>query len=440
MLPLFLLVILSLFVFYCIAFMLRRNHDLHALAFLTLYIYTIFTQIGYAYFPELSIFIGAYYGPMLFYKYWIFMFSSFILTFFLYKKMFPRNDKKQTYLVKPINSKIGENLFFIIVILLYLLLNLYFIVYRNLFEYGTANPMGGPWFGIGFWVFTICTVILFSLFRDKSNSRRKRRFSAILFFICTLFLITVAIASGVRSTILYFFISLMLYESFPFINKIQNKRKFFIYSLMGIFLIFSMNILRELRTQGEDISFISFLNFESGQSILSNQNLSSTLLSQDYFYPSHTLFISMYYEIIDPIEVLKSNLANSLVLFNYPFLSTLIVEKAIGEKYERGVGWSYHYFVEGYNVMGMFGVFYNALFWNLGMLLWFKLTQSTNKKHNKAMISISGLVIILVMRSQTSAFIQFYWMILLTGLVLLLLANNSKIAFLKKNSSPGKIE
>lgn len=438
MLPLLLIIIFSLFVFYCVLFMLRRGHDLHAFAFLTLYIYSIFTQIGYVFFPELSVFIGAYYGPMLFYKYWAFMFFSFVLTFFLYKKIFPRNDKKQTYFVKPLNSKIGENLFFIIVIVLYLLLNLYFIVYRDMFQYGST--MGGPWFGIGFWVFTVCTVILFSLFRDKSNSRRKRRFSAILFFICTLFLITVAIASGVRSTILYFFIGLLLYEIFPLRNKIKNKRKIFTYSLIGIFLVFSLNILRELRTQGEDISFTSFLNFERGQTSFSNQNLSSTLLAQDYFYPSHTLFISMYYEIIDPIEVLKSNLANSLVLLKYPFLSTLIVEKATGEKHERGRGWSYHYFVEGYNVMGMLGVFYNALFWNLGMLLWFKLTRTTNKNHNKAMIAISGLVIILVMRSQTSAFIQFYWMILLIGLVLLLLANNSKIAFLKNNNSPGKIE
>ena len=63
--------------------MLKRSDDLHAMAFFGLYIYTIFAQIGYAYFPELSEFYGAYFGPELFYKYWAFMFFSFVFTFLL---------------------------------------------------------------------------------------------------------------------------------------------------------------------------------------------------------------------------------------------------------------------------------------------------------------------------------------------------------------------
>jgi len=146
----------------------------------------------------------------------------------------------------------------------------------------------------------------------------------------------------------------------------------------------------------------------------------------------------MHYKIIDPIEVFKSNFFNSMVKFKYPFLSATIVERASGSLShersgdERGAGWSYQYFIEGYNAIGLLGVFYNALFWNLGMILWTSLAQSNNKKHNKAMLSIASLVLMLVMRSQTSAFIQFYWLILLPGLVLLLLANNSTIAFFRR--------
>ena len=64
MLPLFLIIIFSLFVYYCIKFMLKREHDLYALSFFSLYIYTIFAQIGYAYFPELSMFVDAYFGSL----------------------------------------------------------------------------------------------------------------------------------------------------------------------------------------------------------------------------------------------------------------------------------------------------------------------------------------------------------------------------------------
>ena len=99
MLPLFLIIILSLFVYYSIKVMIKRGHDLYALAFFSLYVYTIFAQIGYAYFPELSMLEGAYFGPQLFYDYWIFMFFSFVFSFLLYKKFNSKYEKKAVYSV-----------------------------------------------------------------------------------------------------------------------------------------------------------------------------------------------------------------------------------------------------------------------------------------------------------------------------------------------------
>ena len=180
------------------------------------------------------------------------------------------------------------------------------------------------------------------------------------------------------------------------------------------------------------IGISSFLDYDRSESIFVDQDTSSGILLQDYFLPSHTLFISMQYNIIDPLEVLKSNLANSLVLLKYPFLTSTILERGLGVEQERGVGWAYHYFVEGYNTIGFLGVIYNALLWNLGMILWLRLAQSNNKRHNQVMLSISVLIIFFVMKSQTSAFIQFYWMILLPGLFLSMLANNSTIVFFRR--------
>ena len=45
------------------------------------------------------------------------------------------------------------------------------------------------------------------------------------------------------------------------------------------------------------------------------------------------------------------------------------------------------------------------------------------------MLAIIALIIALTMKGQTAVFIKFYWLILLPGLGLLLLANNSTIAF-----------
>lgn len=435
MLPLFLIVLLSLFVLYSVLFMLKRGHDLHALAFFALYIYTIFAQIGYAYFPELSDLVGAYFGPMLFYKYWAFMFFSFIFTFLLYRVMNRKNDKTDSYIVKLTRRNYGEYFFFLFVILLYISLNLYFVTNRGLFGYlqGGGNSLGGPWFGIGFWIFTITNFILYTLFRDSSNNTKKRIFSFIIFVLCILFYLKVAIAAGTRSDILYFFIAIAFYELSPFIKTLKyQKRKIFVAMAGGFLVISLLVILRDLRLQDDTVSFSSFAEFDNSESQFAEEDMSATILLQDYYLPSHTLFLSMQYSVIDPTEVIKSNFANSFVLLEYPFLTTTIRERATGSREDRGVGWGYHYYVEGYNAMGMFGVFYNALFWNLGMILWIRLTQSNDRRHNKAMLSILVLIITLTMKSQTSAFIQFYWMLLLPGLTLLLLSNNTMISFFQR--------
>ena len=431
--PLFLITIFSLFAIYSIRIMFKRGHDLHGLGFLTLFIYTIFTQIGYVYFPELSTFIGAYYGQELFYKYWAFMFFSFIFTFFLYMRFNPIKEIKETYLVKPSRNNLGEYFFFLFAIVLFTFLSIYFVLFREFFGYGGGTSMGGPWFGIGFWIYSVCLIVLFSLFRDKSNKLKKRIFSLMLFVIFLIFYLQVSIASGNRSAILYLFVGLAVFEFFPIIKKIKiQKRKIFIGVLVAIFVLSIMSSLRTARSLGDQIGFLSLIFKESDQMQNLDNGFMRSIILQDYFVPSHTLFVSMEYKIVDPLEVIKSNLANSLVLLKYPFLTTTIIAEEKGEASERGVGWAYHYFVEGYNFMGMFGVLYNALFWNLGLLLWYKLAQSNNSNHNRVMLSIASLLIISTMRGQTSSFIQFYWMILLPGLALTLLANNSTFALFKR--------
>lgn len=437
MLPLLLIIILSLFVYYSINVMLKRGHDMHAIAFFSLYIYTVFTQVGYAYFPDFSILIGAYYGPMLFYNYWAFMFLSFVLSFLLYKHINPANNKRYFYIVKNTKQKHMNFIFICITVVLYIILTLYFSNNRDMFGYGGGTPMGSSLFGIGFWVYTICILILYTLIRENTYSNAKRIISLIVFIPCIIFFFKVSIASGVRGTLLYFFVAIACYELCPFYKILKfNKSKIIISIFVAIYLFNILSTLREIRILGEEINFSSLSSsYEIGESQFSNQSLQRKILMQDYYNPSHTLFISMHYGIIDPIEVIKSNFANSLIKLKYPYLTTMIVGEASGQTFDRAEGWAYHYFVEGYNALGFIGIFYNAIFWNFGMILWIRLTQSNNNRHNKQMLPILGLVIIITMRGQTSQFIQFYWLILLPGLILLMLANNSIIIF-RKGKNP----
>ena len=128
-----------------------------------------------------------------------------------------------------------------------------------------------------------------------------------------------------------FFLSVAFFELSPFIKTIKhNKRKIFTITLVGFIVLSALTTLREIRGQDENIGFVSLFSYESSESQFSDQTLSATILLQDYFLPSHTLFISMESNIIDPLEVVKSNIANSLVLVKYPFLTTTILSRDLG--------------------------------------------------------------------------------------------------------------
>jgi hypothetical protein len=433
-LPLILIVLLSVLVFYCVFVMIKRGHDLHALAFVVLYVYTIFAQIGYAYFPALSDLIGAYFGPQLFYKFWVFMFFSFFVSFLIYRKTNPLNDVKYLYRVKLTRLKYGQYTFLFIAILLFIALRLYFFINRDLFAWGTGNSMGSMWFALGFGIFTICTFFLYIMFRNKLNKFKIRIWSFIIFVFFIIFVLSVSMAAGTRSNILYFFIAIAFYELSPIIKAIKYQRKkVLLFLFTGVLMINVLMILLEIRDKSSDVKFSSFLSSDSESAGSPDTVLATKFLMQDYYAPSHLLFISMQYNIVDPVETFKSNLANTFINLNYPYLTQTITDK-IGKGYDRGEGWGYHLFVEGYNAMGWLGIFYNAIFWNLGLAFWCTLARSDNKEHNKAMLSIFIFLIVAEMRSgQTCGFIRMYMMILLPSLALLLLATNSRIAILKKH-------
>jgi hypothetical protein len=435
MLPLLLIILLSLFVVFAVKVMISRGHDLHAFAFFILYVYTVFAQIGYAYFPELSIFIGAYFGPDLFYKYWVFMFLSFFFSYLIYKKFNKINSIKCYYRVKSSKNNSGILLFLFLTISLLIVLFLYFKNNRALFGWGGGSPMGSPWFVIGFRIFTIITFFNYVFVRQKLNKIYFRILFTILFLIYFSFFISVTVAAGNRSDILYFFIAVSFYELSPIGESLKyQKRKVFTLLLTGFFLVNFLMVILALRSQTSELSISKIVNYQNNETKDNDVSLPTKILLQDYYSPSHPLFISMQYKFVDPLETIKSNIANSLVLFKYPFLTQTIVSK-VDSNIERGGGWSFHLFVEGYNALGMLGFFYNGIFWNLGLGFWLILSKSNNSEHNKIMSAIVIFLIVNTMRGQTCSFVQSFWMTLLPSIGLLLLMTNSKIKFIKHGKS-----
>lgn len=405
--------------------MIKKGDDVYALAFFVLYLYTFFVQIGYVYFPDLSKFINAYFGIDLFYYYWLFMAASFFFSFILYRRLKKIYFKRPFYGIKHTGRKYGRSFFYLISILLYLLLNIYYYKNKELFGWGDGNPMGTQWFGLGFGFYTIITLILYFIFRNNPIRWIDSKFAFLLFLIFVLFFLEISLAAGARSNILYFCLSIMFYELSPIVNTFKKNRKKIVIATISLFFIINfLSIISSIRNQESSITFSKLFSSPPETNLQNDAVLSQKILLQDYYAPSHLLFISMNYKIIDPVETLKSNFFNSLVGFNYPFLTQTITSKA-GLNYSRGEGYGYHYFVEGYNALGWFGVFYNAIFLNLGLSFLISLAKSNNQVHNRKILAILVLLLVGLMRSgQTCNFIRAFWMVLIPSLIMLLMSSN----------------
>lgn len=410
--------------------MYDAGHDLHVLAYTILFIYTIFAQIGYAYFPEFSVILGAYFGPEIFYNYWFFMFGSFVSSFVLYLFIRKRLTKKIYFIARQSNIRLN-NKFFIIFIIFGLSLSWYFISNRFLFKWGGGDSMGGIYFAFLFRLFIGLNLIVYILFRFECNNNLFfKRLSFFLFLIGTIFILLVASASGSRSDILYFLIAIITLELSPFRESLKNrKRKIIFILLITYFTISYLQGVLELRTTGfrENLNIITVLTQDVSSGL--TYNLINQLIVQDYFAPSHTLFVSIRYNIIDLFEVVKSNFFNSLFGFNYQTIGASVLEKTSLGFHERGAGWSYHLFVEGFNAMGYFGILYNAIIWNLGMFFLSIYTKTNNEKLNRYILAILALLIMNTMRSQSAMFVRYYWASFLPILFLLLFVLNYKIKY-----------
>lgn len=423
MTPWILMVILTLFVFYCIKYMIKRGDDLHAFSFLILYIYTIFAQIGYVYYPILSMGIGAYFGPALYYRYWAFMFLSFVTAFFIYR-MFPL---KKTVIYEVYRVKYRKEFrFYFGLIFLFICLLIYFYKNRSLFSWGSGNPMGSSWFSLLFYFFTISTIVLYAVIRYYRSSK----FKILLLICCVTFFIQVASAAGIRSSILYFFIAIASIELSPFIVSLRNRKTTILkFVVLGCLLVYGLLIILQLRTQGSiSLKKVFQTDLNAGSNALP---ISEQILLQDYYAPSHTLFVSMYYDMIDPVEVIKSNVCNAILGVHYPPLTNTIVARVKGETLERGVGWSYHFFVQGYNFMGFMGFLYNGILWNILLRIWFLFVRTDNVLFRRTMYALLIFCATLAMRNQTAQFIRSIYLNFIPGMICLIWATNSRIRFRK---------
>jgi len=423
MLPLFLIIILSLYVVRCVVFMFKREDDLSAYAFIILYVYMVFAQVGYVFFPELSDLMGAYFGEVMFYRAWLFMFLSFVSCFWLYRRFaLYRSNSKVIYTVRPQSGR--KVLFYSFLVLLCLWVYFYFYTHRASFGWGQEHSMGDGYFVLSFRLFQTSTLILYASLRQKFSFNK-----LLLFIACAFIYLQVDVAAGARSDLLYAFVGVLFFELYPFVQTVRyNKKKLVLFGILGVLFIQVLLALLEVRATGS-ISLGSLIGKASAGSD-NDIPAFQKILAQDYYSPSHTLFLAIKYHFIHPFEVVRSNIANIIIGSNYPYLTSEIVG-LINGSLSRHEGWGFHLFVEGYCFMGMFGFIYNGIVWNALMIILHKFVQTNNAYIKRCMIMICSITIISMMRSQSSQSLQNFVFTLVPAIILLSFAFDSGIKILR---------
>lgn len=416
----FLLIVFSIFVLITGIKILKQN-ILFGGTYFFLYIYSIFAQIAYAFFPELSELSHAYYGKEYFYNFYVFTFLSFITFFLLFQIRFPKLKRKEKYnvvkKVRPVNYLIF--IFFILLFLTYQLF--YFYTNYDFISYDQSNPQVIAEGGTMFFIFSVCfkfmaaiILILYAQYRLKkdyvgiSYLKRYHVFFLLLIFLPLFYLI--ANKLGNRTDILALLLGILTFEYLMGFNKKKLLK-------MGLAVLAVMALLFYIQnTRG---------NQEN------HANIAYVILLNDYFAPAQMLYAAMGENYIKPIVVLVSNISNTLVKLNYPYLQQPITDIINPGIANRSQGYAFYLFTEGFMFMGYFGFIYNAFMLFFGLSIWYRIQNSANKYYSILIISIMCTQLANIARSQSSYFYKDIYMLFLPVLVLIYLSSGLRPRFVK---------
>jgi len=399
-------------IFLVTGYYIWRRDVLYGLVYLFLFIYIIFAQIGYAYFPALSELIRAYFGPDIFYSVNLFVTLSFVFFFVLFCFFYKYVVRSPAYKVVKSNPRL--NILFYMVLIghiigmtLYFHGNYHLITYTNAYDEEFQASQGFLFllFGIGFKQSVFINLALYFMLRVKTQDAPyiiNRMIIFVLFLLEFILFILIALKLGNRTDLLSFTLGIVFLE----IEIMRcGKNKY-------------LNLLKIVLVTVVVIYALGMIEVTRGQGMAEEHTFLEKILYKDYFAPAHILIAAMGLQYVDPLEVLASNSANSLVLLKHPYLQETVTELFNPGITTRSSSYAFYIFSEGYLALGRLGFFYNGLVVFLGVSLWKRLSHSNNHYYNLFMLSLMATQSVNIARGQSSYFIKNIYMIFLPAMFL----------------------
>ena len=127
---------------------------------------------------------------------------------------------------------------------------------------------------------------------------------------------------------------------------------------------------------------------------------------KDYFTPFHVLIGAMANDYVDPLAVLASNAANSLMFLGVDYLQAYVVHQWEPGVVTRTASPAMFAFTEGYVALGWAGFIYNGVVWSAGIALWRRLSRSNDQNFNAIAFALTIALAATVPRSQSMYFLK----------------------------------
>ena len=404
--------LVAFLVFFLVTFVLLWRRD----AFYTaiygfLFIYTIFTQFGYSQRPEYSQSIGAYFGTDVFLVYYWFVVCCF-LVFFALSFLFSRKISSCAYYhVAHGRPPLGGWLFVGGTLLHWGCVGLFAIRYADVLTYdNVANDeyMASQWWGVRAYIVALKWMspsLLLNYYMLRT--RQGRRVGWCLFSFGILVFCYATGHIGNRTDLLALFIGITGFELYAARegSGVSLKKVGALILAGGAFLAVVVGVTR-LRAPDE----------------VGGKTLEENLVVSDYYAPSHMLLAAIAFDYVDPLEVFRSNLNNTIVRRDYPYLQAPVTDLFRPGLTTRSASYAFYVFTEGYLVCGFLGFLYSGVVVFLGTSLWRGLSRSDSSVFNAFMFMLTVSFSANLVRGQSSYFVKYVYTFIAPSVFLVYLA------------------
>ena len=385
--------------------------------FMFLFIYSIFAEIGYRFYPELSMALKVFFGQEYFLRFYLFNFASFLCSYLLLLLCLPLFVNWRPYTLVRQKRVPNRGIFIGCVLTLNTYLISYFVVYYERLNYmtmasaSTLEDLGVP-FAIFIWglkfMAPLC-VMLFVQWRcantDHSISTFGKKLNFLMFASCLVVLGVIATHNGDRTDILAVALGIFLVE----VSRGINWRKVSYMCVAVAIVVAGLNRVKEVR--------------EAGNADVVEVSNERRILMNDYYAPAHMLYGALAYEYVNPLVVLKSNCCNSLFMLKSPLLQTYIMELVDPGTTSRTASYAFYLFTEGYMFMGGWGFLYNAIMLVFWIWIWDRMRSSRNVNYNQVILGVAATQLANIARSQSAYFAKDLYMLFGPLFVLLYLSS-----------------